>query len=180
MKHIFDVIAIMTTVFATTFAGFANAGEAVRIDKTNMTEQIDYEVHFCYRPSPKFLGIPGHAYVAFWSQDSETKNVTFRAFGATSSGITGIFNGDGYLSPEYQDNVDSDCLVVIVNSPLYNSAWSIAKPLFGEPEYSFWNYGLLNSSCVDYARNIASALSLTLNDSELPNEFIELLKSQNS
>lgn len=157
----------------------ALAAEPKFIDQRNMSEATNYEIQFCYRPSPDFFGVPGHAYVAFFEQEIGSSDISFRAFGATTKSITDIFGGDGYLNPEYASNIHQNCLVVQVNSGKYKSAWNIAKPLFSEPEYSYWNYHITANSCVDFASRIASELGLKTNNENVPKTFITQLKADN-
>lgn len=149
------------------------------IDLRVKSEAFDYEVHFCYRPSPGYFGKPGHAYAAFAKKDNNSKKIQFRAFGATTKGITDIFGGDGYIKPEYQSHMYQNCLIVQVNSELYNAAWNQAKPLFSEPEYAYWNYHITDNSCVDYARRIARSIGLKVNNNNTPDAFIAQLQENN-
>lgn len=162
------------------FWGFsANAADTKYIDMRVMSEKDDYEVHFCFRPSDGIFGKPGHAYVAFALHEKLSKKIQFRAFGATSANITEIFDGDGYLNPEFKSHVRQNCLVAQVNSNLYDKAWETAKPLFSEPEYAYWNYHLTDNSCVDFANSVAESIGLKTNKENVPKNYLKKLISDN-
>ncbi len=172
-------IRLLLAVLAFVYSAELLSAEAKYIDRRNRSETTVYEIHFCSRPSPGFFGKPGHTYVAFYKAETGAENISFRAFGATSSSISEIFGGDGFLEPEYASHLRQDCLVVQVNSDVYETAWSAASPLFMKPEYSYWNYHITDSSCVDYSRRVAHSISLNVNDNETPASFITKLKEDN-
>lgn len=166
-------------VFIFTTAGPAFAAEAKYVDKRNRSEVSITEVHFCYRPSPSFFGLPGHTYVAFYKQAKSGDPISFRAFGATADEITQIFGGNGFLQPEYASNIHQDCLVAQVNTDVYSRAWTVASPLFTEPEYGYWNYNISGANCVNYAKKVAESVGLKGNNKLKPRDFILQLRADN-
>ena len=92
-----------------------------------------------------------------------------------------VFDGDGFLLQEHRANLDSNCLVVKLNLEDFNRVWNkVSTSLFENPIHSYWNYGVSENTTVEFAREIAESLGLTVNNKDLAEPFISKLKRENS
>jgi hypothetical protein len=151
----------------------ASAGPHKVIDLKNYSDAdgIEREISFCARPSPGGSNLPGHAFVAF-STVTPNKGRSYQAVGHTTSAGPAttlltyfkIFpNVSGHLAEERYTDAKEKCLVVKVNKPDYEEAYSAARtpwaqsvPELTNPPTLLLAYRLGDDDCMSFMTGVAS------------------------
>lgn len=148
--------------------------ELVPVDKRIRSENLDYRIAFCARPSDG-RPLPTHAFVVYSRAQPDGTVDFMRATGwapaagskYTSSAVIGAFSDEIYT------DAAQVCLPVLVNSEVWQNALDLANAVNYEEVFygdiaqlseRFSVYRLLESDCITFVQSIAESIGLVVPD----------------